>query len=201
MEGENKISDKEIEVLTDENSRVFDKEWKPAEDNDISNEITEKDISSGTKQETIINNEKAQAGARAGDVSDAGEGNVSQRESKEEALAIIDNYISETPLEGCALDIYAASAAHGVDYRSTLAIAQLESSCGESCFLPFNAWGWGNSSWSNWEEAIWEFTRQFSNVYGSKLDPVGALKYCPTNESYWVIYSNEMNYITESYYE
>lgn len=110
-------------------------------------------------------------------------------------IAVAEIYLTGTPMEGYGATVVAASDIYGVDYRSTLAIARLESSCGAYCFLPHNAWGWGSVSWSDWDTAIYGFSEQFASLYGSALTYNSAEAYCPSNGEYYANYAKEMMYI------
>ena len=68
--------------------------------------------------------------------------------------ARIDAYLAGSPLAGQGRTFAEAAWNNGVDPRWSPAISNTESSKGAHCFAPYNAWGWGDSSWSSWEEAI-----------------------------------------------
>ena len=65
------------------------------------------------------------------------------------------------------------------------AISNTESSKGAHCFLPYNAWGWGDKSWSSWEEAINAHVAGLANGYGYSITYANAAKYCPPNTDHW----------------
>jgi len=65
------------------------------------------------------------------------------------------------------------------------AISAVESTKGRYNFLPYNAWGWGSSSWGSWEEAIWDHTAGLAAGYGGRLSVSGAAKYNPANPNGW----------------
>lgn len=105
----------------------------------------------------------------------------------------LDAYLAGSPLAGCG--IYFANAAfdYHVDPRYSPAIAKLESSLGNYCFQPYNAWGWGNVAWSDWETAIYAHVRGLSIGYSYTVSEADAKKYCPPNWAYWYGFvSNEM---------
>ena len=97
----------------------------------------------------------------------------------------IDAFNEGTPLAGYGAVFAEAASAYGVDPRIAPAIARLESSSGAYCFLPHNAWGWGSVSWPDWETAIWEFTRGFSEDYGSEVTYEVAERYNQVNVDEW----------------
>lgn len=97
----------------------------------------------------------------------------------------IDAYLSGSPLSGYGYVFAAAAWDYGVDPRFSPAIAFVESSLGRYCFLPYNAWGWGSSSWGSWEEAIYSHVAGLAAGYGYTLDYEDALKYCPPTADDW----------------
>lgn len=99
--------------------------------------------------------------------------------------ARIDAYLAGSPMAGQGTTFAEAAWEYGVDPRLSPAISMVESSQGLYCFLPYNAWGWGSSSWSSWEEAIWEHVEGLSIGYGGQLTLAGAYKYCPPNADFW----------------
>ena len=110
--------------------------------------------------------------------------------------ARIDAYLAGSPLAGYGATFAEAAAAYGVDPRFSPAISCIESSKGAICFLPHNAWGWGSSSWSDWESAIYSHVAGLASMYGGTLTLEGAQMYCPPSYQEW--YSSvlaEMNSI------
>ncbi len=99
--------------------------------------------------------------------------------------ARIDAYLAGSPLAGQGTTFAEAAWEYGVDPRFSPAISMIESTQGRYCFLPHNAWGWGSSSWSSWEEAIWDHVAGLAAGYGGQLTYAGAQKYCPPNADYW----------------
>lgn len=102
-----------------------------------------------------------------------------------EWTARIDAYLAGSPMAGQGATFAEAAWTYGVDPRFSPAIAMVESSLGRNCFLPYNAWGWGSSSWSSWDEAIWEHVQGLAIGYGGQLTYAGAQKYCPYNADFW----------------
>lgn len=102
----------------------------------------------------------------------------------------IDIYLTEvdSPLIGYGRAFVSAGRTYGVDPFLVVSIAGKESSWGKYCFLPYNAWGWGDLSFENWEDAIFNYTRCLSEEYISKgrTTPVviGPI-YCPPNHAEW----------------
>ena len=97
----------------------------------------------------------------------------------------IDAYLSGSPLAGQGTTFARAAYQYGVDPRWSPAISFTESSKGEYCFLPYNAWGWGSESWSSWEEAIFDHVGGLSRGYGYTISEEAARKYCPPNWQTW----------------
>lgn len=97
----------------------------------------------------------------------------------------IDAFNAGYPLEGYG-DVFAAAAYdYGIDPRFSPAIARVESGSGTNCFLPYNAWGWGNASWPNWGSAIYEHVQLLSIGYGPTLDYADAQRYNPETTDEW----------------
>ena len=97
----------------------------------------------------------------------------------------IDAYLAGSPLEGYGAVFAEAAWVNGVDPRWSPAISNTESSKGTSCFLPYNAWGWGSSCWDDWESAIREHVAGLANGYGYSITVSAAQAYCPPNWSNW----------------
>lgn len=97
----------------------------------------------------------------------------------------IDAYLAGSPLAGYGSVFATAAWDYGVDPRLSPAISNTESTKGSHCFLPYNAWGWGNSSWSSWEEAINAHVAGLAAGYGGVLTPAGAAAYCPPHATDW----------------
>lgn len=102
-----------------------------------------------------------------------------------EWTARIDNYLAGSPLAGYGSTFAEAAWNNGVDPRWSPAISNTESSKGAHPFLSHNAWGWGNSSWSSWEEAINAHVAGLANGYGYSITYANAAKYCPPNTDHW----------------
>ena len=97
----------------------------------------------------------------------------------------IDAYLAGSPLAGQGTTFAQAAWQYGCDPRLSPAISMVESGQGRNCFLPYNAWGWGSSSWNSWEEAIWAHVAGLASGYGGQLTYAGAQKYCPPNADAW----------------
>lgn len=97
----------------------------------------------------------------------------------------IDKYLQGSPLYGQGRIFAAAAFENGIDPRVSPAISNTESSKGSICFLPHNAWGWGSSSWNNWEEAINGHVKGYAEGYGYTISLGLAKKYCPPNWQHW----------------
>lgn len=103
----------------------------------------------------------------------------------EEWTARIDAYLAGTPLAGYGVNFATAAWDNSVDPRWSPAISNTESSNGLHCFLPFNAWGWGDRSWNSWEEAIADHVAGLAAGYGYSLTLANAYQYCPPNYINW----------------
>ncbi len=108
----------------------------------------------------------------------------------------IDAYLSGSPLAGYGKTFAEAAWNYGVDPRLSPAISCVESSKGAVCFKSHNAWGWGSSSWSDWESAINDHVAGLAAGYGGQLSVATAQKYCPpTWENWYASVLSEMNSI------
>lgn len=108
-----------------------------------------------------------------------------------EWTARIDAYLAGSPLEGYGSVFADAAWNSGIDPRWSPAISNTESSKGENCFLSHNAWGWGSSSWPDWETAIRTHVIGLASTYGYSVTLDAARKYCPPNYVNW--YNNTVN--------
>ena len=106
----------------------------------------------------------------------------------EEWTTRIDNYLSGSALSGYGYAFAEAAWDNGVDPRWSPAISSTESGKGSVCFLPCNAWGWGESSWGDWDSAIRAHVAGLANGYGYSITYPAASAYCPPNTDFW--YSN-----------
>lgn len=97
----------------------------------------------------------------------------------------IDQYLKGSPLYGQGKTFADAAFENGIDPRVSPAISNTESSKGAICFRPFNAWGWGSSGWSSWEEAINAHVKGYAKGYGYTVSVSGAQTYCPPNWNHW----------------
>lgn len=108
----------------------------------------------------------------------------------------IDAYMSGYPLGGHGRTFAEAAWDYNVDPRWSPAIACIESTKGLSCFASHNAWGWGSSSWGDWDTAIKSHVAGLSAGYGYTISPSAAQKYCPpTWEDWYSSVLSEMNCI------
>ena len=136
--------------------------------------------------------------SESSDSSDKAESEKSEDSSGEDAGAVsaaddsleswtkrIDAYLAGSPLAGQGKTFAAAALKYGVDPRFSPAISFTESSKGLYCFKSHNAWGWGSSSWSSWEEAIDAHVAGLARGYGGQISIEGAKKYCPPNWKTW----------------
>lgn len=110
--------------------------------------------------------------------------------------ARIDAYLSSygAPLAGHGATFAQAALDYGVDPRLSPAIAVIESGGGKVCFRPYNAWGWGTASWSDWDSAIRGHISGFARLYGSTLTREGAEAYASMDiwETWYNLVLSEM---------
>lgn len=97
----------------------------------------------------------------------------------------IDAYLAGSSLAGYGATFAQAAWDNGVDPRWSPAISNTESSKGAHCFKPYNAWGWGSSSWSSWDEAINAHVAGLASGYGYSITVANAQKYCPPTYMDW----------------
>ncbi|MDR3136168.1 MAG: hypothetical protein LBU07_01890 [Coriobacteriales bacterium] len=108
----------------------------------------------------------------------------------------IDAYLAGSPLASYGYAFANAAWDYNVDPRWSPAIACLESSKGRYLFKDYNAWGWGQVSWKDWETAIYAHVRGLASSYGQTISEAAAKKYCPPNWEYWFTFvSNQMTLI------
>ena len=90
------------------------------------------------------------------------------------------------PLQGFGEEFARAAYENGIDPRLSPMISWQESKSGNLCFLPYNAWGWGSSSWSSWPEAISAHLAGLKAGYSNMTIEEIVRKYCPdgTEETY-----------------
>lgn len=103
----------------------------------------------------------------------------------------IDNYLAGSPLAGKGNVFAQAAWDNQVDPRWSPAISNTESSKGSICFKSHNAWGWGDTGWSNWDDAINAHVAGLARGYGYSITLGCAQKYCPPNYVNW--YNNTLN--------
>lgn len=99
--------------------------------------------------------------------------------------ARIDEFNEGWPLEGYGVDFAKAAYDNGIDPRFSPAIARVESGSGRDCFVPYNAWGWHGSEWSDWKTAISEYTQLLAENYGYTLSYAGASYYNNVSTDLW----------------
>ena len=108
---------------------------------------------------------------------------------REEFMSIwtqrIDAYLAGGNLAGMGAVFVEAAWENGVDPRWSPAISMTESTQGANCFLPYNAWGWGKSSWPNWSDAIRGHVSGLASGYGFTISTDAARAYCPPTYMHW----------------
>lgn len=99
----------------------------------------------------------------------------------------IDAYLEGHALEGHGEDFVRAGIKYGVDPRFSVAISNTESTRGDFCFTPHNAWGYMVARYSTWEEGIYDHTKYLSSsLYNGKLNAQTAQIYCPPTWQSWL---------------
>ncbi len=132
----------------------------------------------------------AEAAEQAGGGSGSSSGNVDWSADKtafvNEWAARIDDYLSGSPTAGTGKYYAAAAWDNGVDPRWAPAISCIESTKGAYCFRSHNAWGYGSSGFSSWEEGINTVVRGLGgSLYGGHLTQEAARTYCPPTWQDW----------------
>ena len=98
----------------------------------------------------------------------------------------INAYLSGSPTAGTGKYYAIAAWNNGVDPRWAPAISCIESSKGAACFRSHNAWGYGGSGFSSWEEGINRVVATLgSSLYGGALTKAAAQTYCPPTWQEW----------------
>lgn len=98
----------------------------------------------------------------------------------------IDSYLAGSPMAGCGATYAEAAWDYGVDPRWAPAISCIESTKGAYCFASYNAWGYGSSSFSSWDEGITTVVAALgSSTYGGYHTKAAAQTYCPSNADAW----------------
>ena len=143
----------------------------------------------------------AEAAQEAGGGGGSSSGNVDWSSDKtafvNEWASRIDDYLSGSPTAGTGKYYAAAAWDNGVDPRWAPAISCIESTKGAYCFRSHNAWGYGSSGFSSWEEGINTVVRGLgSSLYGGHLTQEAARTYCPpTWQDWYANVSSEMSKI------
>ncbi|MCL2807445.1 MAG: hypothetical protein FWD27_04680 [Coriobacteriia bacterium] len=102
----------------------------------------------------------------------------------------IDDYLAGSPLAGYGYAFANAAYDYNVDPRWSPGISCKESSKGRYCFRAYNAWGWGQVNWPDWQTAIYEHVLGLSLYYGYTISEAAAKKYCPPN---WLEWYNDIS--------
>ena len=114
---------------------------------------------------------------------------VSSNEATDVRVAKIKAYLSKrnAPLADYANEFVAAADRYGIDYRLVASISVIESEGGKNTFKPYNAWGWGKSGFSSWEEGIWKVSEGLSKYYAKGMTTPRAISYsyCPPTADSW----------------
>ena len=97
----------------------------------------------------------------------------------------IDNYLAGSPLAGHGSTFAEAAWEAGIDPRWSPAISNTESTKGRVCFKSFNAWGWDQTNWPDWDTAIWAHVSGLARGYGFTISYAYAQRYCPPNYDNW----------------
>lgn len=110
---------------------------------------------------------------------------MSKEDFVSEWTSRINEYLDGTAMAGQGENYAEAAWKYGVDPRISPAISTVESATGSVCFRDYNAWGWGNSSWSSWDEAIDAHVSGYAKGYSNNVTAEDASKYCPPNATEW----------------
>ena len=114
---------------------------------------------------------------------------VKVQETVDVRVTKIQNYLAQrsAPLADYAKELVKAADNYGIDYRLVAAISVIESEGGKHTFKPYNAWGWGNMTFSSWEDGIWTVSEGLAKYYGKGLDTPAEISYsyCPPNAESW----------------
>lgn len=123
----------------------------------------------------------------AGAADDGADWFATEEEFVAEWAPRIDAYLAGSPMQGLGECFAKTSWRYCVDPRWSPAIANSESSKGQICIRPYNAWGWGAADenpyglaleWGSWEEAIDAHIRGLSYGYGYTISLGNAKTYC-----------------------
>lgn len=136
--------------------------------------------------------------ADQGQVSDVNTENISANidsaeitvnQATDSRVVKIEEYLSQrdAPLADYAKEFVKAADENGIDYRIVAAISVIESEGGKNTFKPYNAWGWGKSGFSSWEEGIWTVSKSIARYYanGAKTPRAISYSYCPPTADSW----------------
>ena len=89
------------------------------------------------------------------------------------------------PLGAHADYIVQVSEELGLDYRLIPAISIVESSGGQHCFRSYNAWGWGKSGFTSFEQGIYTVGNGLANGYHTSNPYAIAPRYNPVTPDSW----------------
>lgn len=151
------------------------------------------------KQQGGQANALAQGGSYA--VIDGADWYMTEEEFVAEWAPRIDAYLAGSPLEGTGETFALMSFRYCVDPRWSPAISNTESSKGQKCIRPYNAWGWGAADndpynlayeWSSWDEAIEAHVSGLSNGFGYTISKSAAKGYCTSPDSWYENTLSEM---------
>ena len=106
----------------------------------------------------------------------------------------IDNYLFGSPLAGYGETFARAAWENGIDPRWSPAISNTESTKGRVCFKQNNAWGWDQTNWASWDQAINAHVAGLARGYGFTISYSYAQRYCPPNYDNW--YRDTLNQMT-----
>ncbi|HAM37106.1 MAG: hypothetical protein UR96_C0047G0005 [candidate division WS6 bacterium GW2011_GWC1_36_11] len=104
-------------------------------------------------------------------------------------VAKIKAYLDKraAPLADYANEFVAAADTYQIDYNLVAAISVIESEGGKHTFRPYNAWGWGKSGFSSWEDGIWAVSKGLSKYYAKGMTTPRSISYsyCPPSADSW----------------
>ncbi len=111
-----------------------------------------------------------------------------QKISEQEKMADrIEAFLNRwnSPMASKSLYIVQTAEAYGIDPRLIPAISIAESSGGNYCFRPYNAWGYGKSGFASWEDGILKVTSGIARGYGTSDPYAIGPSYNPVTPDAW----------------
>jgi len=164
------------------------------DENDSSDEDSDDESSSEKDSDGDSGRDETEVTRETSDLIDGADWHAHRDDFIAEWAGRLDDYLEGTPLEGHGADFAASAWKYCIDPRWSAAISNTESSKGQVCIRPHNAWGWGAadsdpynlaSEWGSWEEAIDAHAAGLAKGYGYTISMRGAQSYCPPSWQSW----------------